>query len=105
MSAAAKAVPQAMSGAPNDLSASLEQLKAFAAAAPEEIRADLMLVYQTYGEFVAAMQASGYDPTSGQTPSPQMIAAMQSAVQKFQDPNVKAASKRVSAWFKTTCGS
>ncbi len=104
MSAAAAAVPAAMSGGAGDLSTSLDQLKAFAEAAPEEIRADLTTVYQAYGEFMSAMQDAGYDPTSGQPPGPEVIAAMQQASQKFQDPEFKAASDRVQAWFTSNCG-
>lgn len=104
-SAAAAAVPQAMSGSAGDLDQSLAQLQAFAEAAPEEIRADLMLVYQAYGEFMSAMQDSGYDPSSGEAPSAEAIAAMEAASQKMNDPEVSAASDRVSAWFATNCGS
>jgi hypothetical protein len=104
-SAAAAAVPAAMSGGAGDLSTSLAQLQAFADKAPEEIRADLITVYQGYGDFVAAMQAAGYDPSSGQPPPPEAIAAMEQATQTFQDPDFQAASDRVSAWFATNCGS
>lgn len=105
MSAAAAAVPQAMSGEAGDLSTSLAQLQAFAEAAPEEIRADLTLVHQGYGEFVAAMQDAGYDPSSGEAPPPEAIAAMQAASLKLSDPAFTAASEHVSAWFATNCGS
>ena len=105
MSAAAAAVPASMSGGAGDLSTTLDQLKSFADAAPEEIRADLMTVYQAYGEFMSTMQDAGYDPSSGQPPSPEVIAAMQQATQKFQDPEFIAASGRVQAWFATNCGS
>jgi hypothetical protein len=105
MSAAAAAVPAAMSGGAGDLSTSLDQLQAFAEAAPEEIRADLLLVYQGYGDFMAAMQDAGYDPSSGQPPSAEVIAAMQVASQKLADPEFHAASDRVNAWFAENCGS
>ena len=105
MSAAAAAVPAAMSGGAGDLSQSLDQLQAFAEAAPEEIRADLTLVYEGYGAFVAAMQDAGYDPSSGQPPSAEVIAAMEQASQQLSDPEFTAASDRVGAWFSTNCGS
>ncbi|MGZ8650952.1 MAG: hypothetical protein ACXWX5_02115 [Actinomycetota bacterium] len=104
MSAAAAAVPQAMSGEAGDLSTSLAQLQAFAEAAPEEIKADLMTVYQGYGAFVQAMQDAGYDPSSGQPPPPEAIAAMQQATQLLDDADFKAASDRVQAWFAENCG-
>jgi hypothetical protein len=105
MSAAAAAVPAAMSGGAGDLSTSLDQLQAFAEAAPEEIRADLMLVYEGYGAYMAAMQDAGYDPSSGEAPSAEVIAAMEAASQQLSDPDFAAASDRVSAWFATNCGS
>ena len=104
MSAAAAAVPAAMSGGAGDLDAQLAQLQAFAEAAPEEIRADLMLVYQGYGDYMAAMRDAGYDPSSGQPPSAEVIAAMQQAMQQFEDPAFKAANDRVQAWFSSNCG-
>ena len=104
MSAAAAAVPSAMSGQAGDLDTSLAQLQAFAEAAPEEIRADLTLVYQRYSDFLAAMQDAGYDPSSSQPPTAEQIAAMQQASQVFQDADFKAASQRVDDWFKSNCG-
>jgi hypothetical protein len=105
MSAAAAAVPAAMSGGAGDLSTSLAQLQAFAEAAPEEIRDDLTTVYQGYGAFVQAMQDAGYDPSSGEPPPPEVIAAMTQASQALQDSDFKAASDRVQAWFAENCGS
>jgi hypothetical protein len=104
MGAAAAAVPQAMSGGGGDLDQSLAQLQAFAEAAPEEIRADLMLVYEGYGAYMAAMQDAGYDPTSGEVPSAEVIAAMEAASAQLSAPEFTAASERVSAWFETNCG-
>jgi hypothetical protein len=104
MSAAAAAVPQAMSGEAGDLSTSLDQLQAFADAAPEEIRDDLLLVYQGYAVFQTAMQEAGYDPSSGLPPSADVIAAMQAASVELQSADFVAASGRVTAWFQTNCG-
>lgn len=105
MSGAAGAAAQAMSGQAGDLNAEIAQLQAFAAAAPEEIRADLMLVYQGYSDFMSAMQDSGYDPSSTQPPTAEQIAAMEQASQLFQDADFIAASKRTDEWFKANCGS
>lgn len=105
MSGAAGAAAQAMSGQAGDLNTELAQLQAFAAAAPEEIRADLMLVYQRYSDFMSAMQDAGYDPSSSQPPTAEQIAAMEQASQMFQDADFIAASKRTDEWFKTNCGS
>jgi hypothetical protein len=45
-----------------------------------------------------------YDPSSGEAPPPEVIAAMTQASQKTQDPVFKAASGRVQAWFTASCG-
>jgi hypothetical protein len=105
MSEAAAAVPQAMYGEAGDLSTSLAQLKTFAEGAPAEIRGDLLTVYDGYGGVMAAMQDAGYDPSSGQPPSADVVAAMQTASAKLQSPEFVAASGRVSAWFKSNCRS
>jgi len=105
MGAAAAAVPQAMSGEAGDLSTSIEQMEAFAAAAPEEIRDDLLIVAQGYAAYSAATQGTGYDPSSGQPPPPEVIAAIQQASQELQDADFQAASDRVSVWFQEQCGS
>ena len=76
MSAAAAAVPQVMSGEAGDLSTSVEQMEAFAEAAPEEIRDDLLTVAQAYSAYSAALECTGYDPSSGEPPPPEVIAAL-----------------------------
>jgi hypothetical protein len=105
MAAAAAAAPAAMSGGAGDLSQSLDQLQAFAEGAPEEIRADLVLVYEGYGVFATAMEDAGYDPSSGEVPPPEVIAAIGAASEQLSDPEFTAASERVNAWFATNCGS
>jgi hypothetical protein len=104
MSAAAAAVPQAMSGEAGDLSTSVEQMEAFAAAAPEEIRDDLLTVAQAYAAYSAALTGTGYDPSSGEPPPPEVIAALTAAGQELQNADFQAASERVSAWFQENCG-
>jgi hypothetical protein len=101
-SSAAAAAGEALSGS-GDLGSSLGELQAFAEAAPEEIRDDLTLVYQAYGEFAAALQESGYDPTSGALPTEEQIAALDSASQALSDADVQGASDRVGTWFQENC--
>lgn len=101
-SSAAAAAGAAMSGG-GDLESSLGQLQAFAEAAPEEIRDDLALVYQAYGEFLAAIEESGYDPASGALPTEEQVAALESASEALADADVQGASDRVSAWFQENC--
>ena len=105
MAAAAAAVPQVMSGEAGDLGTSVEQLEAMAAKAPEEIRADLLVVSQGYAAYSQALQDSGWDPSSGEAPPPDVIAALTVAGQALDDADFQAASDRVSSWFAANCGS
>ena len=105
MAAAAAAVPQVMSGEVGDLSTSVEQMEAFAAEAPEEIRDDLVKVAQAYSAYSAALQDSGWDPSSGEAPPPEVMAALTAAGQELQNADFVAASDRVQAWFAENCGS
>jgi hypothetical protein len=105
MAAAAAAVPQVMSGEVGDLGTSVEQLEAMASKAPEEIRDDLATVAQGYAAYSQALQDSGWDPSSGQAPPPEVIAALTAAGQVLDDADFQAASERVSAWFASNCGS
>jgi len=105
MAAAAAAIPQVMSGEAGDLGTSVEQLEAMASEAPEEIRDDLATVAQGYDAYSQAIQDSGWDPSSGQAPPPEVIAALTAAGQVLEDADFQAAAERVSAWFATNCGS
>jgi hypothetical protein len=92
------------SWSPDDLDKTLAQLQAFADAAPDEISGDLTTVYDAFGTYLQALKDSGYDPSSGQAPTPDQLAAMQAGLKAMSGKDVKAASKRVSQWFKTNCG-
>ena len=104
VAAAFSAVPAAMSGSSTDLQSSIDQMQAFAAEAPDEIKDDLNTVAQGYADFQQAVADSGYDPSSGQPPSSEAMAAIQAAGAKFDDPDFKAASDRLTAWFNSNCG-
>jgi hypothetical protein len=103
MAAAAQAIPAAMSGGSVDLETSIAQLQAFAENAPEEIRDELQIIYAAYGEFAQAMADSGYDPSSGQPPSADAIAALTQASEAINTPEVLAASNTVNAYFEGGC--
>jgi hypothetical protein len=104
MAAAAQAVPAAMTGGGGDLGTSVEQLEAFANEAPEEIRDDLVLIAQAYAEIAQVWADAGFDPTSGEPPSPETLAALQAAGDVASSQEFQAASDRVSAWFQSECG-
>jgi hypothetical protein len=104
MAAAANAVPQAFSGGGADLEASVEQLEAFAEAAPEEIRDDLLTIAEGYAKVIQAFADADFDPTSGEAPPPEVIAALEEATQQIDSGEFQAAADRVNAWFEEECG-
>jgi hypothetical protein len=93
MSAAAGAIPAVMSGGGGDVQNSVDQLQGFVDKAPDEIKGDLATVAAGYAGFTKAMADSGYDPSSGQPPSAEVIAAMQT-VAAVNTAEFKAASDR-----------
>jgi hypothetical protein len=103
-SSASSAATEALTGSSGDLNDTLAQLQAFAEAAPEEIRDDLTTVYDAYGQFLQAMEDSGYDPNSGDMPTADQLAAITTAGEALSAPEVAAASENVSNWFSENCG-
>ena len=104
MAKAGSQVTAAMGGGAGDLQTSLDELKAFADNAPDEIKADMQTVVDGYAAFAQAMADSGYDPASGQAPSADQLAAIQAATASLNTADYQTASKNVSAWFKQNCG-
>jgi len=104
MAAAAAAVPQSLGGDAASLEDSISQLEAFASAAPEEIREDLQTVYEGYASVARALQESGFDPSSGQAPPPEVLAALQAAAAELDAQDFRDAVDRVNAWFESECG-
>lgn len=102
MAAATAAVPMAMAGGAGNLQQSIDQLEAFASAAPSEIRNDLKTVAEAYAKFAKALKDSGY--TGSQTMSPSALQAIQKASQELDKDDFQKASDRVTAWFDKECG-
>jgi hypothetical protein len=101
MAAAAQALPDAFTGTATDLNAQLQELRAFADAAPDEIKADLQTILDGYSKIVDALNSSGYDPTSGQAPPPEVIAALTQVGQQLDSADFKAAVQHVNDYFSS----
>lgn len=101
--AAAAAAPQAATGGAADLEQSIEQLEAFAAAAPEEIRDDVQTIAEGYAEIADVFRDAGFDPASGEPLSAETIAALTAAAERLQTPEFQGAVDRVSAYFDAEC--
>ncbi len=104
MAQAAGGLSTAFSGQTDDLENSVDAFEAFAANAPSEIRDDLRTVAEGYSEFVEILAEANFNPTSGEAPSPEAMAKLEAASEKFDDSGFEEAAARVSAWFENECG-
>lgn len=104
MAAAAQAIPAVFSGSDADLDTSIQQLEAFAEAAPEEIRADLQTIYEGYAAVATILADADFDPASGQAPPPEVIAQLEEASQLLDSAEFQAAVENVNAYFESGCG-
>jgi hypothetical protein len=103
MAAAASALPAAFSGSTSDLDTSLAQMRAFAEAAPDEIKADMQTIVEGYAKIAEALQAADFDPTSGQAPPPEVIAQLTQVSEELDSEEFTSAVDRVNAYF-ASCG-
>jgi hypothetical protein len=101
MAAAAQALPDAFTGTPTDLDTQLQELQAFTDAAPDEIKADLQTIVDGYSKIVDALTGSGYDPSSGEPPPPEVLAALAQVGQELDSAEFKAAVQRVDDYFSS----
>lgn len=104
MAKAAAALPQAYSGTARDLEDSVDELKAFVAAAPKEIRADVQILADGYAQVITILADAKYDPSSGKPPSEETIQKLTAAGETLDESEFKEASERVTTWFTEKCG-
>jgi len=84
-----------------DVSPQIETFSKYVDEVPEEIRADVQTIASAYGEFAQKLKDIGYAP--GSVPTADQIQQLQDAAQSVGDPDVKAASDRLSAWTSKNC--
>jgi hypothetical protein len=87
------------SGDAASIRATLENAKAAldesVRVAPSEIKADVRVIADAFGPFIEALAKANYDFTKLNPQDP--------AFAKIQDPQVTAASQRITAWAKAHC--
>jgi hypothetical protein len=103
MAAAAQGLPAAFSGGDVDIEDSVQQLEAFASAAPEEIRADMQTIYEGYSQVIEAFASSDWDPASGEAPPPEVIAQLTQLSQELDSAEFQSAVESVNAYFEGGC--
>lgn len=69
--------------------------------APEEIRADFRILADAYAQYAEALQDIGLE--AGQTPTAEQLQQFQQALASIDQPNVAAASERISTWVNQNC--
>jgi len=87
-----------------DMQSAVDSLEAFAANAPEEIADDMQTIAAGYAAMMQAFADSGYDPMSGQPPTPEQAAALAQAGAAINSTEFQQASDNVSNWFEEQCG-
>jgi hypothetical protein len=85
----------------DDLDESSEAFTQYADAAPDEIRADLQIMADTYAEYAEAIGDVGLEP--GETPSPEQAAEFQQALSSIDLEEFTAASQRFTTWAAQNC--
>ena len=88
-----------------DLTDVAEYFDEIADKVPDEISADFRIFADAYGEFAEAAADAGIDFSKPETMSPAALEKMGEAAEVFNDPEVQAASERVSEYTEETCGS
>ena len=100
--AAAASFSQAFAGA----SGTSDETNAFEELAnkvPDEIKADVQTLADSYSEYAAKLQDIGIE--AGQTPSAEQLQSLQAALASFDQQGVSEASERLSAWAEKNCPS
>jgi hypothetical protein len=69
--------------------------------APDEIRADFRILADAYAQYIAALQDIGLE--TGKTPTAEQLQQFQQALAAIDQPNVTAASERISTWVNQNC--
>ena len=91
----------ALTGASQDPTKTAALLKQFADKTPAEIRPDFEEIAAAYTKLVAAL--GGASLTSGQTPSPAVIAKLSTLFNSAAAAKLSTASQHISAWATKNC--
>jgi len=75
-------------------------LRAAGDAAPQEIKADMGTLADSFAELYDRLGKLAYDPKAGQVPPKEYM----SAFEVFNGTKYQEASKNVSSWFGSNCG-
>ena len=92
---------QALSGSTGDLDSASEVFDELADQVPEEIRDDYEVLAANFRELAEALE--GVDLSSGEAPSPEVLAKLQEITQSMDSAEVQEASQNIEAWASENC--
>ncbi len=88
-------------GSGGDVSGDVDKFREYAEQVPEEIRDDVTVLAEAYGEYITELQDLGLE--AGEVPSADQLAQLQAASQSLGTSEVQAASTSLSAWTTENC--
>jgi ABC-type glycerol-3-phosphate transport system substrate-binding protein len=80
-----------------------EELAELAEKVPDEIKADVQILADAFGEYAAKLQDIGVE--AGETPSADQVQEIQAAIASLDQQELTAASERIEAWAQENCQS
>ena len=92
---------QALSGSTSDLDSASGVFDELADQVPDEIRDDYRVLADNFRELASALE--GVDLSSGEAPSPEVLAKIQEITQSMDSAEVQEASQNIEAWAKENC--
>ena len=90
-----------LSGQTADLQEASKIFDEIADQVPDEIKADYQVIAENFKKIADALK--GVDLTSGEAPSPEVLAKLQELAQSMDSPKVKRATQHIEAWVKENC--
>lgn len=87
----------------SELEAAEDQLRRLSEEAPDELKDDLDVIANALAEFYRAFADIGFDPSGGQTPTPEQIEQLGQIAEQFDSADLQAAGDNVTAWFAANC--
>ncbi|HEX4906354.1 MAG TPA: hypothetical protein VFU93_12940 [Acidimicrobiales bacterium] len=90
-------------GGDEELERSLAELQELGDDVPDEIADDFDVFVEVYADLADELADLDYDPSSGEAPDDETMAALQELGERFEDSDFQAASDRIQAWFTENC--
>ena len=92
---------QAFSGASGSGDLNTEELDQLASKVPEEIRADVQMIAEAIGPYLAKLKDIGITP--GTAPTAEQVQELQAALTSLDQTELTAASQRIETWSQANC--